>query len=97
MPAVARHGDIIGHGVTPSGILVVTKFTNVTIDLKPVIKVGDVTTCSHAIHLPATSVSTTVETGSSIVKAQENPIARVGDNMSCGAIILTGSPKVNAN
>lgn len=100
MPPVARSGDSISHdNVNSTGILVATILTNVTINILPIIKIGDVTVCSHSSHSgePIFPFPTTVTTGSPITKAQGIPVARIGDSMSCGATIMTGSPNVNIN
>jgi len=55
---------------------------------RPVVLVGHAHVCP--IHGPGTVVS-----GSDTVKLHQKPVARIGDLISCGARIVTGSPTVS--
>ena len=81
MKPVARLGDATSHGGT-----IVTGSTTVTVDGKPVVRMGDVHVCplrGHGLN--------SVVTGSARGLADGQPIAALGDQTACGAIIVGGS------
>ncbi|WPO98797.1 PAAR domain-containing protein [Pseudomonas sp. HR96] len=53
--------------------------------MKPIVLVG------HAHHCPIHGAGEVI-TGSSTTLLNGRPVARVGDEISCGAVIETGSP-----
>jgi uncharacterized Zn-binding protein involved in type VI secretion len=79
MPAAARLGDSISHG----GAITSASPDHVT-DGIPTARLGDSAVC--AIHGGVTIVA-----GSGFTKVNGRPRARVGDAVSCGAVISSGS------
>lgn len=86
VPAVACVGDAISHqGAIVGGSPTVSDLGRGV----PVARIGDPVACR--IHGSQTIIS-----GSVIVFADNIGIARVGDSISCGATIISGSPSVEA-
>lgn len=86
MPAIARQGDTSTHGGTVS-----VGSPNMMVNNRPVARVGDVFICPT--HGPQTIVSSPISGKTN----QGKLLAVVGSNISCGAVITTGSPNTNAN
>ena len=79
MPEIARVGDSISHGGS-----IVTGSTTTQVNNRPVAREGDTVQCD--IH------GTQVITGGSPNLVDENKnVARIGDPVSCGAVITSGS------
>lgn len=89
----ARLGDICtGHGCFPSRNCI-TASTDVIINRRGAHRVGDqwsVHRCSDDSH------GGTTITGSNKVLVNGMPLARVGDVVSCGSSVMTGSDNVVA-
>lgn len=89
MSAVARLGDLIGHGTVEGRII--TAAIDTSADGIPIARVGDKAFCSHPIAHGAVHGLQTIITGSPGVTCEGAAVARVGDLISCGAVIITGS------
>lgn len=87
MPGVARLGDKTNHGGT-----VVSASSTVVADGKPVARAGDMHVCPIKGHgtTPFSSSSSVVEGGRGLVRAGM-------DAAGCGAVVVGGSPTVNAS
>lgn len=96
MPAVARNTDLIGHVI--SGVLTVTG--NITSGDLTVLTNGLATArlTDHAhCNLPTHGDVTISGPCSLNVFYGGLAVARVGDGISCGAVIISGSPTVFVN
>lgn len=95
MPSVTRLGDNdTGHDSCPATALV-TGSPNVFCNKKAVGRTGD----TYAPHgcITHSSHSDVISGGSSTVRVNGIPIARVGDSVSIGGNVAQGSSNVGAN
>lgn len=82
--SVARVGDSISHG---GGII--QGSPNVFTNGIPTARLGDAVECAiHGLQ--------TITSASTTVRANSKGVARIGDSISCGAVITSGSPNVKA-
>ena len=72
-------GDKTSHGGT-----VISGATPVTVQGKPVARIGDSVTC------PRCQTTTTIVTGDSNTIVMGRPVARHGDKTACGATLIAG-------
>ena len=94
--AFARVGDqTSGHGAYPPNVLGGPGSPDVLIEGVPAALVGDgtVSPCVAPNHSPKTGV---IQDGSPTATANGKKIARIGDPLSCGCIILGGGNTVGA-
>ncbi|MGL5948131.1 MAG: PAAR domain-containing protein [Aeromonas sp.] len=94
MPAAARQGDTCtGHGDFPPRASV-SGSPDVLINSQPALRQGD----AWAVHCnpKPTCHSGTQAAGSGTVKVNGKPLARVGDAVSCGGSVASGSGDVFA-
>lgn len=87
MPSVGRLGDTTDHGGT-----IITASSVVVADGRPVARAGDLHACpidGHGV-TPFTSAAMVVEGGRGLVRAGIDPAG-------CGAVVVGGSPTVNAS
>ena len=91
MPAVARLGDI--DDSTSPGSIDGACATTVLINGEPAAIVG----ATISPHRPGSDHnSATIVVGSDTILCEGQPLARVGDALTCGHSILTGSDDVEA-
>ena len=89
MPKASRLGDIFKHGPFPTGALATGSF-NVLINNRPAaLTVASIGPCAREKGIPQLAAS-----GSSTVKINGRSAVRIGDKMSCGAKLSTGSGNV---
>lgn len=81
MPQIALLGSISSHGGR-----IITGSSNLTCDGIPVALFGSL----HICPIPKHGV-TRIINSSSLTNNNGTPIARVGDNVGCGAIIISGA------
>lgn len=93
MPPVARLGDICtGHGCFPPRPNI-SGSPNVFANMIPVHRQGD----AWAVHCcPPPCHAGVLARGAPTVFANNRQVGRIGDPVSCGSLVATGSPNVFA-
>jgi len=79
MPGIARHGDVGSHGGTISSII-----STVKVNGRLVLTIGAL------YHCPKHGTNPVVG-GSPTTRAEDIPVARLGDPCACGAVIASAS------
>lgn len=96
MSAAGRKGDkCTGHGCWPSRASIQGS-TNVTINSKSALRVGDAYAAHTCPSIPQTHAGNQAQ-GSPTVTVNGKALARVGDSVSCGGALAQGSPNVTVN